>query len=157
MDQSLKEQLVHAMFRFRKAGMTFPPGLDIRMSELFLMNGIAENASCPDKNVSVSDIQGDLPITKPAVSQMLNALEKKGYINREIDKSDRRKIAVTLTAQGLEILKQTREFADQAMETVISRFGEGNTRHLIELITLMADISEDLKRETLQANMKGEN
>ncbi len=156
MDLTLKEQLVRAMLRFKKVGMTFPQGLDIRMHELFVMNGIAKNESCKDKDVYVSDIQSNLYITKPAVSQMLNALEKKGYISREIGKSDRRKIALTLTLKGREILKQTREYTDQTLGKVISRFGEENTRQLIELFTLLADISEDLKHEALQENKKGD-
>nr|WP_162306303.1 MarR family transcriptional regulator [Brevibacillus laterosporus] len=43
---------------------------------------ITGNTSCPDKKVYVSDIQSNLYITKPAVSQMLNTLEKKGYVIR---------------------------------------------------------------------------
>ncbi|MFA9379818.1 MAG: MarR family winged helix-turn-helix transcriptional regulator [Acetanaerobacterium sp.] len=156
MDETLKEQLVHAMLRFKKVGMTFPPGLDIRMGELFVMSGIAKRTSCPDKNVNVSDIQSNLYITKPAVSQMLNALEKKGYVIREIDKSDRRKIAVTLTDHGQDILKQTKEYTDQMLETVISRFGEENTWQLIKLFSLLSDITEDLKREASEADKKGD-
>lgn len=148
MDRTLKEELVHAMLRFKKVGMTFSPGLDIHMGELVVMKVIAENTSRLGKNIYVSDIQSNLYITKPAVSQMLNALQKKGYVCREIDKSDRRKIAVMLTAKGQEILKKTREDTDRTLEIVISRLGEENTRQLIKLFTLLADISEELKRES---------
>lgn len=74
---------------------------------------ITENTSCPDKKVYVSDIQSNLYITKPAVSQMLNTLEKKGYVIREIDKSDRRKIAVALTSEGQGVLRRTEEYSNK--------------------------------------------
>lgn len=147
MDGNLKEQLIRVMLRFKKLGMTFPLGFDIRMGELFVMNGIAGNTSC-------SDIQSNLYITKPAVSQILNTLEKKGYVNREIDKSDRRKISVTLTPQGQEILKETKKYADMTLGTTISRFGEENTRQLISLLTQLVDISEEIKHEISPADKK---
>jgi DNA-binding MarR family transcriptional regulator len=156
MDRSLKEELVQTMHRIKKVGMSRSTGFDIHRGDLIVMQAIAENSSHPETSVYVSDIQSKLYITKPAVSQILNALEKKGYVSREIDKNDRRKIAVTLTPKGQEILKQMRADADQMLETVISRLGEENTRQMIRLFTLMADISEDLKREEeLKANEKG--
>lgn len=144
MDDKIKEQFVHAMFRFRKMGMTLPAEFDIRMTELFLMKSIAKRTSCTNKSVHVSDIQSNLHITKPAVSQMLNALEKRGYVKREMDTEDRRKIAVTLTSDGQEILKQTEEYFNRRLEETISRFGEENTKQLTELFNLLTDISEDL-------------
>lgn len=152
----LRMQLVHAMMRFKKVGMAFPPELDIRMGELFFMNSIAGNTSRSDKNVSVSDIHSSLYVTKPAVSQMLGSLEKKGYIRRETDKGDRRRIAVTLTPEGRRIQKQTQEYVDRRLETVISRFGEDNTRELVRLFTLLADISEDISRTAAQPGGEGD-
>lgn len=156
MDSKLKDQLVFAMLRLKKVSMTFPPEFDIRMGELFLMGKIAKNTACSNQNFQVSDLSSHLFITKPAISQMLNSLEKKGYISREIDKNDRRKRAVMLTTEGQEILKQTKEYTDCKIEETIHRFGEENTRQLIALFTLLSDISENLNQENLQPKDKGE-
>jgi DNA-binding MarR family transcriptional regulator len=156
MDRALKEQLIYAMLRFRKVGMDIPGEFDVRIGELFVLNGIAEHSIYPVKKVNVSDIHCNLHFTKPAVSQILNALEKKGYVSREIDKDDRRRIAVTLTPDGKEILSKTKEYTDQRIEKIISRFGEENTKELIRLFNLLSDISEDLKREGSKESTKGE-
>ena len=156
MDSQLKDQLVFAMLRLRKVSMVFPSEFDIRMSELILMRKIVSNTSCPDQNFQASDLSSHLFITKPAVSQMLNSLEKKGYISREIDKNDRRKRAVTLTAEGQEILRLTKAFMDRKIETTIRRFGEENTKQLIALFSLLSDISEELNQENIQPKDKGE-
>lgn len=155
MDRSLKEQLMQAMHLFKKAGMALHAGNDIRLGELFVLNGIDKNALCDNRSINVSDIHSDLHFTKPAVSQTLNALEKKGYIHREIDTSDRRKIAVTITPEGKIILEKTKNTTDQRIEEIISRFGEENTRELIRLLNLLAGISEVIKREDSQADTKG--
>lgn len=154
MDTDLKEQLVHAMLRFKKIGMNLPPDIDIRMGELYVLKGIERHTFCSDRPAYVSDIQSKLFITMPAVSQILSGLEKKGYVTRQADRSDRRKVAVALTPSGKDILSRTKEYTNQMIGETICRFGEENTRQLIRLLTLLADVSEETKRESPQTDKK---
>ncbi|HHY20450.1 MAG TPA: MarR family transcriptional regulator [Bacilli bacterium] len=151
MDSDLKEQLARSMFRFKKAGIQFPTEYGVHTGEFFLMRRIARNAYA-----SVADIHSRLFITKPAVSQMYNSLEKKGYIKREIDSNDRRKFVVTLTPQGHEVLQRMQEYFNKMLGEMISRFGENNTIELIELFNRFADISDQLNSEGLKENKKGD-
>lgn len=157
MDNELRDRLMHAMFRFKKVGMIFPPGLDIHMGELFVMRSIDGNCPFPDHPSPVSDLPKHLMISKPAMSQLLNGLEKKGYLVREIDKADRRKISVTLTPKGQEILAATKDYADNMLDTVIARFGEENLLQLLALFTRLSDISEEVRQEMLNNDDKGDN
>ncbi len=156
MDQSLKEQLISSMYRLKKIGMTLPQDYEIRMEELIMLKRIAHCQEDPDRTVNVSDLQTMLHITKPAVSQMLNGLEKKGFVHRAIDPTDRRKVVVTLTGAGEAVLKRSKKYADHTLEQIIFRFGEANTRELIRLLGLMADISADMKQELLETTTTGE-
>ncbi|HBL83971.1 MAG: hypothetical protein A2Y17_00100 [Clostridiales bacterium GWF2_38_85] len=157
MEQDIKKQFIYALLRFKKVGMTYSNGNDIRMSEVFVMKNIEKNSNCSNANINVSDIQNDLHITKPAVSQMLSNLEKKGYISREIDTKDRRKISVIITPEGQKILKQSCDNTDRMLGKLVERFGVDNTKQLTELFTKLVDIFEDLKLEASQAEIKGEN
>lgn len=176
MDSALKEQLIRTMLRFRKVGMTFPPEMDIRMGELMIMRGIAghlppgmhgdhdhhphhDHEKCQldmHRKVFVSDLQKMHNITKPAISQMLNGLEHKGYVSREMDKADRRKVSVTLTDKGKAMLEETKKFADKTLDETIERFGEDNIRQLISLFNRLIDISNEIKEEKLTTTSKGE-
>jgi DNA-binding MarR family transcriptional regulator len=156
MPDTLKEQLVRSIFRFRKIGLTYHLGYDVNMSEIAVMTGIARNTEGEGARFCASDIQNNLYITKPAVSQLYGSLEKKGYILREIDTSDRRKILVTLTPKGAEVLKALKEDTSLLLEGVIARLGEGDTRQMIELFNRFADISEDIKGEKTIADKKRE-
>lgn len=160
MEDSLKEQLVRAVFRFRKMAMELPPEMEIRMGEFFLMKQISADRLGHGCDSRLADVHHHLHMTRPAVSQMLNALEKKELIHREIDKNDRRKIAVTLTEKGRSTLDQAMSYMDETMVKTISRFGEGNTLQLIALLTLLANILEEVSHESSEdssANKKGEN
>ena len=158
MDDVLKDRLVEALQKFRKLSISYALSLGVRMNELHILKGIAENASGDERQcVNVSDIQSTMHITKPAVSQMLKALEKKGYIARETDKNDRRRVEVTLTAEGKEILRKGGAEADAMIEKVVARFGEENTVKLTELFNRLAEIMDDLKQEASYTDKKGEN
>ena len=154
-DSTLKEQLVHALQRFKRLSMTFPPEYHVNVGEFFVMKKLEEDSLCSESPVNVSDIQSNLYVTKPAVSQMLNSLEKKGYVNRAIDKTDRRRISVTLTEEGAKVLKAMKRYMDQTLGATVIRFGEENTRQLISLFTLLADISEEVQAEAMTAYRKG--
>jgi DNA-binding MarR family transcriptional regulator len=145
MNVLLKDQLLASMHRFKKVGRGFPPEIGLNMGEFFVMDRIGHDMPCSSTDISASEMKEHPHFTKPAVSQMLNSLEKKGYVHREIDKNDRRKIVVTLTGNGEAVLKQGKRYFNDRLEETISRFGEDNTRQLISLVNLLTDITEDLK------------
>ena len=116
-----------------------------------MMRLIAENALDSAENVYAADIQNGLHVSRPAISQMLNSLEEKGYIRREIDGRDRRRLLLTLTAKGEKIMQVMKGHANRVIAEIISRFGEENTTRLIGLLNRFADISDELKLEILTA------
>lgn len=152
----LKHQFIHAMFKFKRMGKVLPSHLDIHMGEFFVLKRIAENTTCSG-NVNVSDIHCRTNFTMPAVSQILNGLEKKGYITREIDSKDRRKIAVAITLKGREILKETEEYANLMLDKIMSYFGEENMEKFIELFNLLTEAIEKVKSENITNTKKGDN
>lgn len=157
MDRTLIEQLMQAMHSFKRVTMTFPPELDLRMGEMMLMKMIASKVMPSGKSANVSDLHDEHHMTKSAVSQILNTLESKGYVKREIDRSDRRKIAVMLTDHGWKTLKQARICMDQELDKVITRLGEDDTHKLIELLIRLKEIAVDVRREAQLTEGKGDN
>ena len=82
-----------------------------------------------------------LRISKPAVSYILNTLEKKNYIVREIDPQDRRKISISATPEGVSAARRSAEKYNQAWEELLLQFGEDNMRQLVELLTSLNELS----------------
>ena len=149
MDQNLQTKLVHSIFRFKRlisSGLGMD-GTDLNMTELILMNGFAGNTADPENNVALSDVRGYLSISKGAVSQMLGSLEKKGFINREIDKNNRRNLIVTLTPEGRKVLeRQYSDFSDR-LEKIIDQLGENYVRQMITIVERMIEIINELENE----------
>ena len=85
-------------------------------------------------NLDVPKMQKKLNISKPAISYILNTLEKKKYITREIDPKDRRKVSISATPEGKAAAEQSKKKFDELWYELLTRFGEDNMRQLIGLM-----------------------
>ena len=146
MSDILRKRLTDSMNRFKRAGFIFPPDIDIAWGELVVLNKVSGYDECEPKCRSASDIQTDMHFSKPAVSQILNQLEKKGYIVRSIDPDDRRKINVTITESGSEITQKTNGYFESVMNEIVERFGENNCEKLCELLDELSVITDEVRR-----------
>jgi DNA-binding MarR family transcriptional regulator len=158
----LTEELIHALIRFKKVQavlsrtVTTADGGSLSFSELRALGCLDSRAEkdcpiekdCPMKEQDCSAAERTthhamhetLAVSKPAISQMLASLEKRGYIRRETDTGNRRKIIITLTPKGRETVDKVKQSMDSLISHVITRFGEEDTRHLIRLLTRFQSI-----------------
>ena len=92
-------------------------------------------------NLDVPQMQKKLRISKPAISYILNTLEKKKYITREIDPKDRRKVSISATPEGKAAAEESKKKYDEMWSELLDRFGEENMRQLIRLINELDSLS----------------
>jgi len=160
MDQNLKTQLIHSIYQFKKIMSSefrvdaTEDKNDVNMTELILMNEIADNTAGSENNIGMSDVSKYLSVSKAAISNMLSSLEKKGYINREIDRSNRRNLIVTLTPEGRKILEFKYMEFNGMLEKVITRLGEDDANQLITILNRMTEIMHNLNSEAKQEQEK---
>ncbi len=147
MEKELREQFLQAMFRLRKAEITMPPGIDLHMGESFVLGHIAAMEEHGHDDVNITDVVQCLHVSKPAISHMLNVLEKKGYITRSINEQDRRRITVSLTDKGRRITRFIKDCMDSSLDEIIERFGRDDILQLITLFNRYHEIAEQVKRE----------
>lgn len=155
MMKTLSQELMRAAMRFKKQYISFPPEMNLRKGEFFVLGSIEGGPFGGGTRMSVSEIQSRLDFSKPAISQILSALESKGLVRREFDKVDRRKVMVVLTPEGTAVLKTAKAFLHELMEEGIRRLGEENTQKLIELINRLSEISDEITRENAEKALEG--
>lgn len=154
MDNRLREQFFSSMMCFKKLESAFSLECEMQMNEMAILKDILGGCSLSGKsctNLNVRKMQERLRISKPAVSYILNTLEKKNYIVRGIDADDRRKISISATPEGKEAARRSMAKCDEAWENLLQKFGEDNMRQLIDLLTTLNELSrtmgQDLKEE----------
>jgi DNA-binding MarR family transcriptional regulator len=165
MNEDIKTGLLKALSRFKKTGQSISNHLvnglqsDLNIAEIFVLNCVKEqggkgcggrNPACEcGKNASTCGaVQSMLSVSKAAVSQTLGGLEKKGYVEREINRDNRRKIVITLTDAGRSALENSTEALDKLVVSLINRFGEAKTAELIGLVNSFSRLVEELDKGT---------
>jgi DNA-binding MarR family transcriptional regulator len=161
MNKELKRGLLQALSRFKKTGHSISDYLvnemrsDLNIGEIAALNCIKEHnekgcggkkgeCECGKDTTTHDAMQSALAVSKAAVSQTLGELEKKGYIEREIDRENRRKIVITLTDEGKAALENSTVALDKLVVLLINRFGETKTNKLISLVNSFAELVETL-------------
>ena len=80
-----------------------------------------------------SELSAALKASSPRISALLGTLEKKGYISRRTDRSNRRNVLVNITDEGRRhIQSKTREM-DDILTHVFLDMGEEDTKEFIRL------------------------
>ena len=138
MDYSkLADELLQQMRLFRK----FKPQQMINESmrgEAFALHHIAINS----EQMNPSEISDAIGISGARMAAVLNSLEKKGYITRQIDPCDRRQILVMLTEKG-KVQEET--YRHQLIETIdkmLRLLGEQDAREYIRISRKMAELAQ---------------
>lgn len=147
---NLRERFIQTMMCFKKTEGLFTTECELQMNELFILQSIAcgcGHSDCVSTNLDVPHIQEKLQITKPAVSYILNGLEKKNYIRRDIDPRDRRKISITATPEGIRAAAESTRICDGLWDTLMERFGGEDMLQLLDMMKRFNDVCAAVQQD----------
>lgn len=96
-----------------------------------------------DKEINPSILSDKLHISRPRITAALTTLRKKGYVDTEISKDDRRRIRVILTKEGLSFIQVKQKNVEKNFELFAKGLGEENSLELIRLIDLIVNVMEN--------------
>ncbi len=156
MEESPYEALRSALSEHQRIHRQIPAQLlyGLPFGEFLVLKIIRQLSQLPggEDKVTASQIHSLGGISKPGISQILNSLENKELIRREIDKRDRRAIAVSLTPKGESVIQDAHKIFSQVVRKISQELGADDTEQLARLLQrLNAIVSqldyEELKRE----------
>lgn len=131
------------MQKFHKIQMNAKNTGEMLRREMMMLK-LIEARSTRAEGVTISALSDHLEISRSAVSQMINALEDKGYVLRQTTKSDRRLVYVKLTENGRQCLERQLRIFLEGIAQVFDKMGERDTEELLRLMQkLYAIISEN--------------
>lgn len=96
-------------------------------------NGVLSCLSFRTEGVTAGELKDMLGIGASGVTNLLNALEKKGLIRREISLEDRRKIIVHISESGLSIVRHKQEEMVSFIKETLIRLGKEDTEELLRI------------------------
>lgn len=152
MDAQLMKDLIYTLMQGRQTVTTALHDSELSLAEFTALARIEKNKIDSSENVYADDLQRCLYVSKPAISQMLKSLEKSGYIKREINLANRRKLTVILTEQGRKVLRKATQRYKNAITQIVDRFGIEKTRQLIALYSEFATVAGDVRKTQIASD-----
>ncbi len=113
---------------------------DIPKSAFSLLGGLARQKGVRP----LSELIADLRVSKQAAGQLVDALVTRGYVKRDVDTEDRRRLTVALTTKGraaANVLADVRAAVDAQL---LSRVGARDVERTRRVLSVLIDIGVDL-------------
>lgn len=89
-----------------------------------------------DEEKTPSDLADRLSYTRPRMTRILDSLVDKGFVERRNDPTDRRRVLVKITKDGVSNSKQRNSQGIEAVAHELSALGEENARALLSALEL---------------------
>lgn len=143
MNTQLANKLFMIMEDLRISVINKSKGCELSKSEVSVLHHIKQYENDLGY-ISTSDLSDRLNISKPATSQMLNVLEDKKYIQRIINKNDRRLMYIAITELGNEVLKKELNIFINKISRVLDKMGKQDGEMFVELLGKYISIVKEL-------------
>lgn len=137
---SLGEAFGAAARRLRSASMSSLATWDVTPSQMRAVRVLTHH----DGGVRSSELAHHLRIAPRSATEVVDALEGKGLVERSPDPHDRRATLVSLTPRGQELSEQVRRARGVEYERFFERLSRSDRAHLERILgRLLADDSPD--------------
>lgn len=81
-------------------------------------------------------------VTAPSMNRTVNSLEEPGYITRETDAGDRRKVSIAITEAGLAVVDETVHRRDEWLARVLADVPESDRATLRAAAKIILEVIE---------------
>lgn len=93
--------------------------------------------------VSAGVLTGQLHVVPGRMTDILNSLESKGWIERHRDEEDRRRVVVCITEEGKKQAKKMRGYIRKEYQGMFKLLGQRDTEELIRLLKVVLSYPGD--------------
>jgi len=131
---SLSKEFLQIVYRFHKIRPQKQLSKAMR-GEAFALQFIAQH----ENTVVPSDIENTMGISSARIAIVLNGLEDKGLIIRQIDPSDRRRTLLKLTPAGEEQAAKDAEQLLALATGMLEYLGENDAKEYVRIMSRLAD------------------
>lgn len=128
--------------RISRSKRIFEKGLN--MTQLQIMHYLFKH---PDEEVCQRDLEDFLHLKKATIAESLDRLEQKGFIEREVSKTDRRRKNVMVSREELEEMKENFRKLDETADVITRDISE---KEMEVFFRVLEKMKENLKKGDVQ-------
>lgn len=146
-DNKSAQRLFEVFNQFRTLKWKHSSVKDLKASEFHLLLIIKKRTKIEPEGLKVSEISHILCIAPPTVTQVINGLEENGYVERTMDKADRRAVRVKLTEKGAAIMEKAHKQFAALFIGLAEYLGEEKSNELADLLSMVVTYLNKLREE----------
>lgn len=104
----------------------------------------------------MSEISKHLQVTSPTATQLINELEGKGLVERQVDPTDRRAVLIRLTKQGEAVQQEAEDAFLSSFQGLVAYLGEEESLQLSKLLSKATRYFHEQKNGNNQSQAGGD-
>jgi DNA-binding MarR family transcriptional regulator len=108
-------------------------------------DGVYTISAIAGGDISPAELSSLLGVSKQAVSQLLDTLVVRGYVERSIDTLDRRRMHLGLTDRGKEVATLCRRAVDRVEQRIAQIVGEERVHHTRQTLQALIALASEWK------------
>lgn len=112
----------------------------ISRTDFFVMCTIMDKGE--NGQITISELASRAKMLPSAISRTLKGLEERGYVERNINKNDRRNTYVELTAEGERLTEEARQIMADFGKSVMAQVDGEDMKRLISYLDNIYHIAE---------------
>ena len=85
----------------------------------------------------VSTLASESRVTKGAMTRLVDGLEGRGWVTREKDEDDGRRVLISLTPTGKKEAQRLRHLTEKSIATILQRIPKGDRPQVIRSLNLL--------------------
>lgn len=134
MRNDIAHNLLEAFFQFRRLRLSQSLIEGLSLSEVRVLFHLRKAAEAQRAGTKVSELSGMMQVTPPTVTQLISDLEARGYVERAMDRDDRRAVRVSLTEKGEVAMAKAHEAIADSFRGLVEYLGEEESRQMVDLL-----------------------
>ena len=91
----------------------------------------------------LGDIIKQIGVSKQAAGQLVDTLVARGYLDRQVDAEDRRRLTITLTTRGRAAARASQMAVEHVNKALLSRVSPQRIAQAREVLAAIAEIGRD--------------
>ena len=114
---------------------------DIPGNGLYVIGGLALDRN----DIPLGQLIREMRLSKQAAGQLVDTLVTRGYIDRSVDKDDRRKLTVTLTERGRAAAAAQRAAREKVDADLLAAVGKDDIDRTRRTLAVLCDMIHDVE------------
>ena len=136
------EKLLGTMAGIRKSPFN-KNARELSFGEMGLLNCLSRQA----EGITAGNLSRMIGIGAGGVTNLLNSLEKKGYVQRTMSPEDRRRVMVSISQTGRALVAAKQKEVLSLTGEMLRRLGREDTEELLRLVEKTVAVSAQMARE----------